>query len=204
MSIVRNHRGLIAGSVIAGAALAVGIGGAGYAATGGNFILGGSNSASQVSKLTNANGTALSLVAKTGTPALQVNTPTKVANLNADMVDGLSSSSFQKAGTVVRASAATYTPSEGPINRQARAFCNTGEHAVGGGADVRALTDDRLGEYYTFVNISAPINSAGEPTSVAGGVATGWKVEATNTANHMSGLSGRDSELYAFVVCAPN
>ena len=204
MSIFRNHRGLVAGSVIAGAALTIGISGVGYAATGGNFLLGMANSAGTTSSLTNANGTALSLTSKVGTPSLRVSNPSLVTNLNADLLDGRSSSAFQKAGTVVRRSTATHTPSEGPINRQARAFCLAGEHAVGGGADLVALTPDRLGEYYTFVNISAPINGTGEPTSVAGSQATGWKVEATNTANHMTGLTERNAELYAFVVCAPN
>ena len=204
MSIIRNHRGLVAGSIIAGAAMTVGIGGVGYAATGGNFILGGSNSAGQVSRLTNTTGTALQLTSPVGHPSLRVSTNALVPSLNADLLDGFSSASFQKAGTVVRRSAPTHTPSEGPINRQARAYCNTGEHAVGGGADVTALTTDRLGEYYTFVNISAPINGTGEPTTVAGGQATGWKVEATNVAGQLTGQTGRNAELSAFVVCAPN
>ena len=204
MSIIGSHRGLVAGSIIAGAALTVGIGGVGYAATGGNFILGQSNTAGQVSRLSNPNGTALALASKAGTPPLRVSNSTLVPGLNADLLDGLSSTAFQEAGTVVRRSAATHTPSEGPINRQARAYCNPGEHAVGGGADVTPLTTDRLGEYYTFVNISAPVNGTGEPTTVAGGQATGWKVEATNVANQLTGMTGRNAELYAFVVCAPN
>ena len=201
MSIVREHRGLIAGAVVAGAALTVGVGGVGYAATGGNFILGQANSAGTTTSLNNPNGTALNLTSNAGTPALRVSNAVKVTNLNADLLDGLSSTSFAKAGSVVRVSAPTHTPSEGPINRQARAYCATGEHAVGGGADVRALTDDRLGEYYTFVNITAPINATGEPGT---GPAIGWKVEATNTANQMSGQTGRDAQLFAYVICAPN
>jgi hypothetical protein len=201
MSIVRQHRGLIAGAAIAGAALTVGIGGVGYAATGGSFVLGSSNSAGATSSLSNPNGTALNLVSKTGTPALKVSNTVRVGNLNADLLDGLHASSFAKAGSVVRVSDPTYTPSEGPINRQARAYCAAGEHAVGGGADVKALTDDRLGEYFTFVNISAPVDATGEPGT---GPAIGWKVEATNAANHLSGQTGRDAQLYAYVVCAPS
>ena len=204
MSIFRNHRGLVAGSVIAGAALTVGVSGVGYAATGGNFLLGKANTAGAVSKLSNSTGSALALTSKAGTPSLRVSDPSLVPSLNADLLDGLSSAAFQKAGTVVRRSTATHTPSEGPINRQARAYCDAGEHAVGGGADLVALTPDRLGEYYTFVNISAPIDGTGEPTSVAGGQAIGWKVEATNVANQMTGQVERNAELYAFVVCAPN
>jgi hypothetical protein len=201
MSIVRQHRGLVTGAVLAGAALTVGIGGVGYAATGGNFILGQGNSAGSTTSLSNPHGSALSLTSKAGTPALRVGNSVKVGNLNADLLDGRDSSSFATAGSVVRVSPPTFTPSEGPINRQARAFCASGEHAVGGGADVRALTGDRLGEFFTFVNISAPIDSSNEPGT---GTAIGWKVEATNVANHMTGQTGRDANLFAYVVCAPN
>lgn len=84
---MRANRGLVVGSVVAGVALAIGVGGVGYAATGGNFLLGGANSASRTSSLTST----------------------------------------------------------------------AGEHAVGGGAHVTALTTDRLGEYYTFLVHSVPI-----------------------------------------------
>jgi hypothetical protein len=204
MTIIRNHRALVAGSVIAGAALTIGISGVGYAATGGNFILGKPNTAGAVTKLTSPTGTALSLTSPAGTPSLRVSSNSHVPSLNADLVDGLDSSAFQRSGTVVRRSTATHTPSEGPINRQARAFCQADEHAVGGGADVVALTSDRLGEFFTFVNISVPVNASGEPTTVAGGQATGWKVEATNVANHMTGQTGRNAELFAYAVCARN
>lgn len=204
MSIIRNHRGLVAGTAVAAAAMTVGLGGVGYAATGGNFILGASNTAGATSSLANANGTALSLTSKAGTAPLRVSNTVKVSNLNADLLDGLDSTAFQRAGTVVRMSAPTFTPSEGPINRQARAYCNPGEHAVGGGADVKALTADRLGEYFTFVVISAPIDATNEPPLAGGGVATGWKVEATNIANQMTGQTGRDANLVAYVVCAKN
>ena len=96
------------------------------------------------------------------------------------------------------------TPSEGPINRQARAFCQAGEHAVGGGGHVTALTVDRLGEYYTFLVHSTPITAAGEPTGIAGQQAAGWLVEATNTAHAMTGSSAKDADLTAYAVCAPN
>ena len=94
----------------------------------------------------------------------------------------------------------TFTPSEGPINRQSRASCNPGEHAVGGGGHVQALTADRLGEYFTFLVHSAPIASNGEPAADATS-AVGWLVEATNTAHTMSGQSGRDANLISYVVC---
>ena len=68
--------------------------GTAYAATGGKFILGKSNSATATSTLTNTRGTALSLSSKAGTPSLKVNRTTKVANLNSDLLDGLDQSKF--------------------------------------------------------------------------------------------------------------
>lgn len=82
------------------AALAVAItlvGGAGAAtaATGGTFILGRGNAATTPTGLTNTGGTALSLTSKAGTPPLAVSNSVKVSRLNADLLDGLSSSSLQ-------------------------------------------------------------------------------------------------------------
>lgn len=70
--------------------------GTAYAATGGKFILGQSNSANKVSTLSNSAGTALSLNSKAGTPPLKVNRAVKVANLNADKLDGLDSGAFAR------------------------------------------------------------------------------------------------------------
>ena len=82
-------------SFAAGAVMALVLGsGTAYAATGGTFILGKANSAGATTTLSNANGTALSLSSKSGTPSLKVNRTTKVPNLNADLVDGLDSGSF--------------------------------------------------------------------------------------------------------------
>ena len=201
---IQINRGLVVGSVVAGVALAIGVGGVGYAATGGNFILGGANSANRTSTLTSTAGSALALRAAPTTAPLAVSNSVKVSRLNADLVDGLDSSAFQRKGAIVRVSSPTFTPSEGPINRQARAQCAAGEHAVGGGAHVTALTDDRLGEYYTFLVHSAPITAAGEPTGISGTQAVGWLVEATNTANALTGQTGRNSELTAYVVCEKN
>jgi hypothetical protein len=82
-----------------------------YAATGGTFVLGKSNSATSQTTLTaNIGGralqvtntstltgsTPLSLTAASGKPPLIVNSGTKVTNLNADRLDGLDSSQFQR------------------------------------------------------------------------------------------------------------
>ena len=148
MRVHKPSRGVIVGTAIAAAALTVGIGGASYSATGGHFILGQSNAANAPSTLKNTTGTALSLKVPASKAPLVVNSNTKVAKLNSDRLDGLDSTAFQaKMNVVTRVSAATLTPSSGPINRQARAYCLPGERAVGGGGHVEALTPDRLGEY---------------------------------------------------------
>jgi hypothetical protein len=197
----RPNRGLVTGAVVAGVALTIGVAGVGYSATGGSLVLGSANSANRTTTLAGTAGPALSLKVPAASAPLAVSNAVKVSRLNADLLDGVDSSAFQRKGAVVRVSDPTFTPSEGPINRQARAFCASGEHAVGGGGHVSALTDDRLGEYYTFLVHSVPVTAAGEPAGVAGTQAAGWLVEATNTANAMTGQSGRNAELTAYVVC---
>jgi len=198
---MKNSRRAIAiGSTIAAAGIIVAGSGVGYATNGNAFLLGRSNTETSKATLTNTLGTPLSLKAPAGSAPLQVSNGVKVARLNADTVDGLDSSQLQRKGSVVRRGETTFTPSEGPINRQSRAFCHPGEHAVGGGGHVQALTADRLGEYFTFLVHSAPIASNGEPAADATS-AVGWLVEATNTAHTMSGQTGRDANLISYVVC---
>jgi hypothetical protein len=87
-------------------ALFVALGGTTLAATGGNFILGQSNSATSTTslsagvtgpafKVTNTStGAAASFYAAAGRPALAVNTAAKVNKLNADQLDGMDSAAF--------------------------------------------------------------------------------------------------------------
>jgi hypothetical protein len=98
--------------VVSITALVVALGGAGYSTTGGNFILGKANSASTQTRLvapfngpafrienlsTGANATGLKIVTKASHPPLVVNSVVKVANLNADKLDGLSGVNFTRA-----------------------------------------------------------------------------------------------------------
>jgi hypothetical protein len=83
------------GSFVSGVIVAMVLGsGTAYAATGGNFKLGGKNTATSVTSLVNSQGTALKLTSKAGTAPLAVTSGTKVANLNADRLDGLTSVQF--------------------------------------------------------------------------------------------------------------
>ncbi|HET9647915.1 MAG TPA: hypothetical protein VFP34_06750, partial [Microlunatus sp.] len=64
------------------------------ASNGGSWILGRSNTESATTTVTNSGGTPLTLNSKSGTAPLAVNSGTKVTNLNADKLDGVSSESF--------------------------------------------------------------------------------------------------------------
>jgi hypothetical protein len=115
-------------NVVSLAALFVALGGTTYAATGGNFILGKSNSASSTTALTapvagkglqvtntstGAGATALGLNVASGKAPFTVNSGTKVANLNADKLDGIDSSGFLSSASVKKLSfEASVGPSE--------------------------------------------------------------------------------------------
>jgi hypothetical protein len=103
--------------VISMLALVVALGGAGYSATGGNFILGQGNIASTQTSLatipalngralqitnasTGANATALGLAVGPGRPPMIVNSAVKVTNLNADRIDGLDSAQLVRKMTI--------------------------------------------------------------------------------------------------------
>jgi hypothetical protein len=82
--------------VVLGAAVIVGsINLAAYAANGHPLLLGGSNSETKPSAVTNTgSGSALTLKTSTKAPPLTVNSTKVVKNLNADTVDGVSASSL--------------------------------------------------------------------------------------------------------------
>jgi hypothetical protein len=114
-----NGRRPSASLVISTIALFVSLGGAGYAATGGNFILGQTNTATTPSLLaapvsgktlrlrntdTTAGATALGLEVASGHPPFAVDSSTKVAQLNADLLDGRDSGAFLRKGVLQSAS----------------------------------------------------------------------------------------------------
>jgi hypothetical protein len=104
---IRSH--LTYANVVATLSLFFVLGGISYAATGDKFILGQSNTASSKSTLsapiadkaltvtnssTKPGAMALGLNVASGHPPFKVNSPTKVANLNADKLDGQDSTAF--------------------------------------------------------------------------------------------------------------
>ena len=85
-------------TVISVIALLFAMSGTAVAATGGDFILGKSNTAASVTALSNASGTALSLSAAGTKPPLTVSNSVQVPKLNASELGGEGASAFM-AGT---------------------------------------------------------------------------------------------------------
>lgn len=94
-------------------ALIISLGGAGYSATGDNFILGNTNSAATQTRLVTplagpafridnasaaAGATGMSIVTNAARPPFAINSSVKVANLNADKLDGFDSTGFVRGG----------------------------------------------------------------------------------------------------------
>ncbi|MUH42611.1 MAG: hypothetical protein F2792_00325 [Actinobacteria bacterium] len=103
--------------------------GTAYAANGGTFKLGASNSATKTTTLTNTTGTALRLNSPSTKAPLSVGTnKTKVPSLNADLLDGKDSSAFQP--KIGRLSFTTITPEPGWVGN-----CYTGSPGIAVSAD---------------------------------------------------------------------
>ena len=116
--------------VISLAALLLAMSGTAVAATGGDFLLGKSNTATSVSSLTNSKGTALSLTAGPTAPPLTVSNNALVPKLNASFVGNIPASGFvQGGGTDVDGRAALGAGSN-------RNFLETGAAIVGAFCDV--------------------------------------------------------------------
>jgi hypothetical protein len=104
--------GLSPATAIALVALFIALGGVGIAANGGNFILGQNNKATAQTALATTTSAAALAVTNTGSgaplklqgptaqPPLIVNSKAKVANLNADSLDGVNSTGFARGQNV--------------------------------------------------------------------------------------------------------
>jgi hypothetical protein len=128
--------GIIVGAIVLGG------GGVAWAATGSPLILGHSNKATKTTKIVDRKGTPLSLTAKAGKAPLAVNSKTRVTNLNADTVDGLSSGSFARTtgqfGIITAEGVFLDLTDDGVDNPDvlaALAFCPPGTQVTGGGTD---------------------------------------------------------------------
>ena len=111
-------------------ALALIIGAAGFAdaATGGNFLLGRSNTDNATSVLTDSTGVPLSLNAPSGKAPLSVNSTLQVNRFNAQYVGGQSAKQLQATGGIGLTAAAADIPLPNEITT---AVASTGELAAG-------------------------------------------------------------------------
>jgi hypothetical protein len=168
---LRSSSAFVAGAIVA---LVLGTGTA-YAANGGIFRLGRSNSATQTTTLSNTHGTALKLNSKAGQPSLRVNRTAKVPSLNSDLLDGVDSGSFARVTTVGSTFGSGFVDDGGTSDPAddaviAVAVCPAGSQVVGGGGS--DFTDDGVLFY------SAP--DAGDAWLVVSSTAG---LNATNAAN---------------------
>jgi hypothetical protein len=106
----RALRSLGPATVAVTVALIIGAAGFADAATGGNFLLGRTNTDNATSVLTNTTGVPLSLNASTGKAPLSVNSATQVNRLNAQYVGGDSASQLRSTGGVGITAAAADIP----------------------------------------------------------------------------------------------
>jgi hypothetical protein len=108
------------------------------------FLLGKKNTASKVSKLIKSGvGPALQLGVDSG-PPLGVNSSEKVANLNADQVDGKSATNFVSSNVIKRESAIEAGTTLGDGTSVIAQSCNPGEILLSGGPANVASTSTLL------------------------------------------------------------
>jgi len=145
-------RHLTYANVAATLALFLALGGTAYAATGGNFILGRSNSASSTTSLTSSSNTAtLALYPKAGYAPLY-SASTKVAqNLNADLLDGHSSTYFAY-GSGQTGQILAFDGDDGTSDGFASAACPSGSKMTGGGGVTFVVGDSIWGNAPTAAN----------------------------------------------------
>jgi hypothetical protein len=194
--------GITHATVVAYLALFVALSGTAVAATGGNFRLGMFNRAGETTVLQSKTGSALSLRSEPGVPPLRVNGEAKVKRLNADQLDSLDSSQFQRrvsggceAGTFIKSINAdgsvvcgNTTPvstyerfatgmASGPAGERsgyAAAFCDEGDHVVGGGYVLPPRANINVWVESTVRELSDPTNDYFDDYEGHGGYEVGW------------------------------
>ena len=180
-------------------ALIAGVASTAFAGTGvgARFDLGKTNTVSAVSKLvgsvsgsslvvdnnsTNAAATALDLQVEAGKAPMKVNSAAKVANLNADKLDGMDAGQL-KGFSTLRVSTTDVNTFAG-ANGFGFASCQTGEQAISGGAKMASGAFDKI--FYSEPGGTPTV----DPTT---GQLTGWEAHWFTQA---------DVKVRVFAVCA--
>jgi hypothetical protein len=169
-------------------ALVISLGGAGYAANGGNFLLGLINSATQRTALSaNYDGTALALVntsagasataltlsVAAGHPPMKVNSTAKVLNLNADWLDGLTSAAFVRTDRTAFADFYALMPGDNATTvgvGTAVSFPNIGPTSASGIAQLSPSTFNIATPGVYLVNFQVSVTEAGQLILAANGL----------------------------------
>jgi hypothetical protein len=160
-----------------GLTAAVVLGGAGVASAsnGGNFILGNTNQETSTSYLNNSTGTPLKLNAPNNVAPLKVSNSTLVSGLNAQYVNGLSSSKLVAGGDGY-----TVPSTDAPINSSEEEVASTGSLSAGTYyVNATALLDIASADTDGFCFITK--GSSVSPINWGGGDQTGF-MQAAETA----------------------
>jgi hypothetical protein len=183
-------------------AFVMGLASVAFAANGDPWLLGRSNVATAITSLAGAvgvdgpmlritnnnagtNDTALDLRVQAGEAPMKVNSDAKVANLNADKIDGKEAGEFLGSDVVVRTADVSVPATDWG---QGRATCQAGELALaGGGLMSGSVAGDAIMDSY-------PINSS-DDAAATGDTPAGWDVWAYSAHNQSRTLT-------TYVVCA--
>ena len=159
MKAVTRH--LTYANVAATLALFLALGGTAYAATGGNFILGKSNSASSTTTLSSTNdGPTLALYPKSGRAPLYTLSTKLNARFNADLLDSHDASYFAygsgQTGTILAVDS-----DDGTNDGYASATCPSGTKLTGGGGVTFVSGDSLYGSAPTGPDTWSAANNDG-------------------------------------------
>jgi hypothetical protein len=209
-------------TVVAYIALLFAMSGTAFAATGGSFLLGKANSAGGTTSLVNhGTGAALRVAAHNlTTPPLAVGkNRTKIRNLNADFLDGLTSAKLQRrvSGTCANGSAIRTVRPAGRVDCGPRilwAVVNS-DGSLARGASGVAATKGAVGQYtVTFpidVHVCAYLATGGvagtagpAPAAIAGASSSNGNVKGVLVATYQESngaFGAQDSAFHLLVVC---
>jgi hypothetical protein len=179
-----NKRVSTPAALAAGALVAVVLTpGSAVAATAKSVLLGRTNKTTTTTTISNSKGTPLALTAKKGSAPLKVSSSTKVSGLNADQLDGLSSSSFARStgrtgivlgaglGEAAKCPKGTIVTGGGGLDEMGLAYSGPAISAAGDFLPNTWLALGQSGETFSFATCYSP-SGAAIPGAITGSKAT--------------------------------